>query len=68
MSRFLYTRYDFIQFLADNLQYLRKRKRLSQGELANALGLSRSQIASYEHDKAEPSVNKLAKIAVFFST
>lgn len=52
---------------AENLQYLRSRKRLSQLELAAALGLTRSQIASYESGKAEPSVVKLAGIVRFFN-
>ena len=55
------------KFFAENLQYLRSRKRLSQRELAQALGLTRSQVASYENGKAEPSTAKLAEIVRFFN-
>ena len=53
-------------YLAGNIQYLRKEKRLSQQKLASELGLTRSKIASYENEKAEPSTTKLAEIARYF--
>ncbi len=54
-------------YLAKNLQYLRKNRRLSQLELANALGMTRSKIASYESAKAEPNAGKLSELTRFFN-
>ena len=53
-------------FLAGNIQYLRKEKGLSQQKLAELLGLTRSKVASYENNKAEPNALKLAMISRFF--
>lgn len=52
--------------LAKNIQFLRKRVRLSQQALANELNLTRSNIASYENGKAEPRATKLVNIAKYF--
>lgn len=52
--------------LAKNIQFLRKRARLSQQALANELSLTRSNIASYENGKAEPRATKLVNIAKYF--
>ena len=53
-------------FVAKNLRYLRKQKGLSQQALASELGLTRSNIASYESGKAEPRAQKLAQVARYF--
>lgn len=53
-------------FITTNLKYLRKRKQLSQQELANQLNLSRSNIAAYERGNSEPNVSKLLRMADFF--
>jgi len=53
-------------YLATNIQYLRKQKNLSQQKLAERLNLSRSNIASYENGKAEPRTDNLAEMARFF--
>ena len=45
------------------LTILRKQKRLTQIELANQLGVTRSTISQYEQNKVFPSVDVLAKIA-----
>jgi transcriptional regulator with XRE-family HTH domain len=54
-------------FLAKNIQYLRKQRQLSQQGFGEKIGLSRSNIASYENGKAEPRAVKLAEIARFFN-
>ncbi|MCB0640274.1 MAG: helix-turn-helix transcriptional regulator, partial [Phaeodactylibacter sp.] len=54
-------------YLAHNLQYLRKEAGLSQQALAGELDLTRSQVASYENGKAEPSAGMLSDISHFFN-
>jgi transcriptional regulator with XRE-family HTH domain len=53
-------------YIASNLRFLRKESGMSQTELAAKLGLSRSNIASYESGAAEPNANRLKRIAHFF--
>jgi len=45
---------------------LRKNKNLSQAELAQALGISRSALSLYEINKREPDYNILCNIAKYF--
>lgn len=54
-------------YLANNIKLLRKRKRLSQEELAHQLGLNRGNIASYENGSAEPKICNLFRMAAFFN-
>ena len=54
-------------YLGRNVQYLRKEKKLSQQALAEKIGLTRSNIASYENGKAEPRAIKLAELARYFN-
>lgn len=51
----------------DMLSYLRKREKLTQGELAKALGIARSTLASYERGLREPNFETLEAIADFFN-
>ncbi|MCB0706330.1 MAG: helix-turn-helix transcriptional regulator [Saprospiraceae bacterium] len=53
-------------YLAQNLQFLRRRRKMSQQALGVELGLSRSNIASYENAKAEPRATMLVRIGRFF--
>lgn len=53
-------------YLAANLKFLRKRKKLSQEELALQLGLNRGNIASYENGSAEPRISNLLRMAEYF--
>lgn len=53
--------------LSDMLTYLRKRKRLSQQELANILKISRSAIGMYETGKREPDLETLEVFADFYN-
>lgn len=51
---------------AKNIYRLRKQKGLTQFELADKLSIIRSTYASYEQNKACPSLDKLKEIADFF--
>lgn len=51
----------------DNLRALRKRKGLSQVELAEKLGFSKSLIGLYETGDRKPSFEALEAIADFFN-
>ena len=51
----------------DMLKYLRNRENLSQSELAEKLGVSKSTISMYEVGKREPGFEALEAIADFFN-
>ncbi len=55
------------KIIGDNLKLLRKRKKLSQEELSNALGLTRSSYSGYENGVAEPNLENLIKFSEFFN-
>lgn len=46
----------------ERLKLLRNRKNLSQIELAQLIGVSKSSLAMYETDKREPGINTLHKL------
>lgn len=52
--------------LSDMLVYLRKREGLSQQDLANRVGLTRSAIGMYETGKREPDLDTLSLLADFY--
>lgn len=52
--------------ISDNIRYLRTAKGLSQTAMAEAVGLKRGNIASYEKELAQPSIENLVKIADYF--
>ena len=52
--------------LASNLKYLRKRKKISQGELAEEFQVARTTMGDYERGKTEPNLEMLIKIATKF--
>ncbi|MGM0579524.1 MAG: helix-turn-helix domain-containing protein [Bacteroidota bacterium] len=52
--------------ISDNIKYLRTQKGLSQTAMAEAVGLKRGNIASYEKELAQPSIENLVKIADYF--
>lgn len=64
-----------IEFMQDNmamefnekLQELRKRKGITQEELAAALYVSRTAVSKWESGRGYPSIDSLKAIAVFFS-
>lgn len=47
---------------AENLRFLRKREKLTQQEMADKLGVSRSTIAMYENGSREPDFETLEAI------
>lgn len=49
-----------------NIQLLRKRKQLSQADLANELGIKRSSLSGYEISHTEPNFENLLKFSAFF--
>lgn len=55
-----------MQYLYQNLKLLRKRKKLSQEQLAETLGVSRSSVNAYENQLADPTLATLIKISDFF--
>lgn len=52
--------------LNNNLKFLRKKKKLTQESLAEALGISRSKLAGYEAT-ITPPLDMMVKIAEYFS-
>ena len=52
---------------AENLKILREKKELTQQQLADALGISRSTIGMYENGNREPDFETLEAIADFFN-
>lgn len=53
--------------IGENLKLLRKRKKLSQEEIANELGLTRSSYSGYENGVAEPNLSTLLKFSEFYN-
>lgn len=54
-------------FFASNLKFLRQREGLTQGELANELGIKKNAISSYESNGVYPRIDGFAHIAKFFN-
>ncbi|MBK7131242.1 MAG: helix-turn-helix transcriptional regulator [Crocinitomicaceae bacterium] len=52
--------------IGDNLKLLRKRRGVSQEEIATELGLTRSTYSGYENGIAEPSIETLIKISAYY--
>lgn len=52
---------------SDNLVYLRKKAKLTQGELAKGLGIGRSTVTMYEKGLREPNFEMLENIADYFN-
>ena len=51
----------------EKLQHLRKQKNLTQGELANALYVSRTAVSKWESGRGYPNIESLKDIAKLFS-
>lgn len=51
---------------AKNLKFLRKRKNISQDELAQTLGVKRTSISGYENGSSEPPLLTLLKVSDYF--
>lgn len=52
--------------LGENIYRLRTEKNLSQGDLADALGVSRQSVSKWENNSAVPELEKLVKMAQVF--
>lgn len=50
----------------DRLYILRKKKGISQDELANAVGSTKSTISKYERNIVDPTLESAQKIAAYF--
>lgn len=55
-----------MNFLSSNIRFLRKRHKLSQQQLADDLGIKRSNIAAYETKNVEPRLSLINKLADYF--
>jgi transcriptional regulator with XRE-family HTH domain len=51
----------------EKLRQLRKRKKITQGQLATAIGTHESHIGRYEKDQSSPTAPIIGKIATFFN-
>ena len=49
--------------VANNIRAIRKKKGITQGELAKETSLSRNTIVNFETDKRDPRVKDLKRIA-----
>ena len=54
-------------FLGSNLKVLRERKRRTQQELADFIGIKRSILNNYEHTISNPSIENLLLISEYFN-
>lgn len=52
--------------LGENIYLMRTKKRLSQGDLADALDVSRQSVSKWENNTAVPELEKLIKMAQIF--
>lgn len=55
-----------MEYIGQNIRYLRKSKGLTQEVLARNIGVNRAMIGSYEEDRAVPKLSVLQDIAYFF--
>ena len=56
----------FLNMFGRNIQLLRKRKHLSQGDLAEILGITRSSLSGYEIGSSEPGFELLLKFSDYY--
>jgi phage repressor protein C with HTH and peptisase S24 domain len=54
-------------FFSNNLKILRARKRRSQQELAEFVGIKRSMLNNYENQISNPSIESLLKVSEYFN-
>ena len=52
--------------LAENLKYLRKKRRISQQELSETMKIPRTTLGDYERGKTEPSIETLIRFSTFY--
>lgn len=56
-----------MQYLAQNIKYLRLRKRLSQSKLSFKTGIGASSISAYEKKRSTPKLETILKFTNFFN-
>ena len=56
-----------MNYLSSNIKFLRKQRKLSQQQLADDLGVKRSNIAAYETKNVEPRLALINEMAMYFS-
>ena len=56
-----------MNYLGNNLKWLRKSRELTQEELANKLGVKRSLIGAYEEGRVEPKLRTILNACLYFS-
>jgi len=50
-------------YLKENMRYLRKQKKMTQGDLADKLDIKRSLIGSYEEGRGVPKLSVIKQMA-----
>lgn len=55
-----------MNYLSSNIRFLRKRRKISQQQLADDLGVKRSNIAAYETKNVEPRLSLIESLAQYF--
>ena len=55
-----------MNYLSSNIKFLRKQRKLSQQQLADDLGVKRSNIAAYETKNVEPRLALINEMAQYF--
>jgi transcriptional regulator with XRE-family HTH domain len=58
--------FSIMLYIAENLKFLRKDKKLTQAQLSEKIGVKRSVLGAYEEGRAEPKYNTLLVIADHF--
>lgn len=53
-------------YFGSNIQFLRKRKHISQADLATEIGIKRSSLSGYELGNSEPNFETLLRFSDFF--
>lgn len=53
-------------FFASNIKYLRKRRRLTQDDVASSLNLKRPTLSGYENEVAKPTIPVLVKLSDYY--
>ncbi|HKK68007.1 MAG TPA: LexA family transcriptional regulator [Bacteroidales bacterium] len=54
-------------YFQNNIRFLRKRKKRTQGDVAHALDLKRSTLSGYENNVAEPDLQTLINFSDYFN-
>ena len=57
---------NIMNFIGQNIKYLRKVKGITQEQLSGKLGLNRSMIGAYEENRAEPKMQTILNLCHYF--